>query len=77
MAFTYSRAVRFEDVDAARIVFFARIFNYCHEAMEAFFGSVSGGYVDLILNRGVGFPVVHLESDFSAPPGLTSFQHHR
>ena len=65
--FTYTRAVRFEDVDAARIVFFARFFNYCHEAMEAFFGTLAGGYVDLILKRGIGFPVVHLEADFASP----------
>lgn len=35
--------------------------------MEAFFAPISGGYVDLIVNRGIGFPVVHLESDFSSP----------
>jgi 4-hydroxybenzoyl-CoA thioesterase len=67
MAFRFTRAVRFEDVDAARIVFFARYFNYCHEAMEAFFAALPDGYPHLILKRGVGFPVVHLESDFSSP----------
>lgn len=67
MAYRFTRAVRFEDVDVARIVFFARFFNYCHEAMEAFFGALPHGYPDLILKRSVGFPVVHLESDFSSP----------
>ena len=63
----YDRAVSFEDVDAAGIVFFARYFGYCHEAMERFFGGVPGGYVGLITKRRIGFPAVHLESDFTAP----------
>ncbi len=32
------REVRFEDVDPAQIVFFARFLSYAHEAMERFFG---------------------------------------
>lgn len=63
----YDRAVSFEDVDAAGIVFFARYFSYCHEAMERFFGGVPGGYLGLITKRRIGFPTVHLETDFAAP----------
>lgn len=63
----YERPVRFEEVDAAGIVFFARFFNYCHEAMEAFFDPVPGGYVGLITKRKVGFPAVHLAADYHAP----------
>jgi 4-hydroxybenzoyl-CoA thioesterase len=63
----YDRAVSFEDVDAAGIVFFARYFGYCHEAMERFFGGVPGGYVGLITKRRIGFPTVHLETDYTAP----------
>ena len=59
----YERPVRFDEVDAAGIVFFARFFGWCHEAMEQFFG----GYVDLITNRKIGFPSVHLETDYTAP----------
>lgn len=67
MAFLYRRAVRFEEVDAAGIAFFARFFNWCHEAMERLFDGVPGGYVDLITRRRIGFPAVHLTADWRAP----------
>jgi 4-hydroxybenzoyl-CoA thioesterase len=63
----YERPVRFEDVDAAGIVFFARILGYCHEAMEALFSPLEGGYVRLITERRLGLPTVHVETDFTAP----------
>src|SRR4029453_13963642 len=65
--FVYERPVRFEDVDAAGIVFFARYLNYCHEAMESFFGALDGGYVRLITQRHIGLPAVHVEINFPAP----------
>ncbi len=67
MAVTFDHAVRFEEVDAAGIVFFARFFNWCHDAMECFFGGLSGGYVELITKRRIGFPTVHLTADWKAP----------
>jgi 4-hydroxybenzoyl-CoA thioesterase len=63
----HERAVRFEDVDAAGIVFFARFLGYAHEAMEAFFAAADGGYVGLITERRMGFPAVRVEVDFQAP----------
>lgn len=63
----FDRPVRFEDVDAAGIVFFARYLNYCHEAMERFFDGVEGGYVDLITRRKIGFPAVHVDAEWKAP----------
>lgn len=63
----YRRAVRFEDVDAARILFFGRFFSYAHEAMERFFDDVEGGYVGLITRREIGLPAVKIESTFHAP----------
>jgi 4-hydroxybenzoyl-CoA thioesterase len=65
--FVYERSVRFEEVDAAGIVFFARYLNYCHEAMEAFFAPLDGGYVRLVNERKIGLPAVHVEIDFTAP----------
>jgi 4-hydroxybenzoyl-CoA thioesterase len=65
--FVYERPVRFEDVDAAGIVFFARFFNACHEAMEAFFGAIDGGYARLITERKVGVPAVKVEAQYKAP----------
>lgn len=63
----HERPVRFEDVDAAGILFFARFFIYCHEAMERFFEDVPGGYSAIIIERKIGFPAVHVASDFTAP----------
>jgi 4-hydroxybenzoyl-CoA thioesterase len=63
----YERPVRFEEVDAAGIVFFARFLNYGHEALEAFFAPLDGGYVSLVMNRRIGVPAVHVECDFRSP----------
>lgn len=63
----HERAVRFEEVDAAGIVFFGRFMEYCHEAMERFFDGVAGGYVELIMKRRIGFPAVRIEATWSAP----------
>lgn len=65
--FTYERAVRFEEVDAAGIVFFARFFNYCHEAMEALLSPVDGAYAGLIVDRRIGLPAVRVEAEFRTP----------
>ena len=65
--FVYERAVRFEDVDAASIVFFSRFLSYCHEAMEAMLAPLDGGYAALIVDRRQGMPAVRVEADFAAP----------
>ncbi len=59
--------IKFEDVDAANIVFFARFLNYAHEAMERFFAPLEGGYAGLILQRRIGLPAVRVEADYAAP----------
>jgi 4-hydroxybenzoyl-CoA thioesterase len=63
----FQRPIKFEEVDAANIVFFARFVTYAHEAMECFFGELDGGYAGLILGRRVGFPAVHVDIEFKAP----------
>lgn len=63
----FERHVKFEEVDAAGIVFFARFVAYAHDAMEHFFAGLKGGYAGLILERRVGLPAVHVEMSFSAP----------
>jgi len=65
--FVYERPVRFEDVDAARIVFFPKFLAYCHEAMEAMLASLDGGYAGLVVGRQIGMPAVRVEADFEAP----------
>jgi 4-hydroxybenzoyl-CoA thioesterase len=64
---TYERPIRFEEVDAARILFFARFLNIAHEAMENFFAGLAGGYSHLITEREVGLPAVDVKMAFHAP----------
>lgn len=64
---TLRRPVRFEEVDAAGILFFARYGAYSHEAMERVFDGLPGGYVDMITRRGIGFPAVATACEFRAP----------
>lgn len=61
------RPIRFEEVDAAGIVFFAHHLAYAHEAMERFFAPLEGGYAGLILGRRIGLPAVRVEADYKAP----------
>lgn len=63
----YERPVRFEEVDAAGIVFFGRFSSWVHEAMEHFFAPLEGGYAHLIVGRKVGLPAVKLTFEFSRP----------
>ncbi len=65
--FVFRRPVRFAEVDAAGIVFFPRYHEYCHDALEAFFGELPGGYAALFRERHLGVPTVHLETDFKSP----------
>lgn len=63
----FERAVRFEEVDPASIVFFGRFSEYAHEAMEHFFCAIEGGYPGLIVKRRIGLPAVRFEAKFFAP----------
>ncbi len=63
----YEREVRFQDIDAASLVFFPHFLTYAHEAMERFFDPVEGGYVGLIRDRRIGLPAVRIDTQFFAP----------
>jgi 4-hydroxybenzoyl-CoA thioesterase len=65
--FLFRRPVRFAEVDAARLVFFARYADYCHEALEALFAELPGGYARLTLEQDIGIPTVRIAFEFEAP----------
>lgn len=65
--FEHRRAVGWSDVDAAGIVYYPRFLEYCHEAIEAMFGELEGGYAALTMQRKIGVPTVHVEANFRAP----------
>lgn len=65
--FVHRHRVRFDEVDAAGIVYFARFFTWCHDAMEAMLAPLDGGYTALVTTRRLGLPAVHVEADYRAP----------
>lgn len=61
------RAVAFQEVDAAGLVFFPHFLTYAHEAMEQLFATLEGGYHRLVMQRRLGLPAVRVVVDYSAP----------
>jgi 4-hydroxybenzoyl-CoA thioesterase len=59
--------VRFGDVDHAGIVYYPRFYIYFHEAFEDFFNQDNDAYVQMFDVDRIGFPTVHVETDFKAP----------
>lgn len=67
VGFSHELRVRFQDVDAAGIVFFARILDYCHDAYVAFL-EAAGCPLDASLRESRWMaPLVHAEADFIRP----------
>lgn len=67
MSFIYDRTVRFQDTDAAGVVYFANMLSMCHEAYEA---SLEAAGVDLKTFFGpsdLAMPIVHASVDFLKP----------
>ncbi|MEO7793999.1 MAG: thioesterase family protein [Thermoanaerobaculia bacterium] len=68
MAFRTPLHVRFGDLDPAGIVYYPRFMHFCHVAMEEFFHDAIGtDYPTLLRDHGIGFPVVHLATDYHRP----------
>jgi YbgC/YbaW family acyl-CoA thioester hydrolase len=68
MAFTSVQKIRFDDVDGAGIVYYPQFFHLCHAAFEDFFDNAAPvSYPELVRDRRLGFPTVHIESEFKAP----------
>jgi 4-hydroxybenzoyl-CoA thioesterase len=67
LAFRTQIEVRFGDIDHAGIVYYPQFFIYFHEAFEDFFNHNGFAYHRLLDQRKVGFPTVHIETDYKAP----------
>jgi 1,4-dihydroxy-2-naphthoyl-CoA hydrolase len=67
MPFTYHRTVRFQDTDAAGVVYFANVLAICHEAYEASLGASGIHLKDFFTHPSVAFPIVHASVDFFRP----------
>jgi 1,4-dihydroxy-2-naphthoyl-CoA hydrolase len=67
MSFSYHRTVRFQDTDAAGVVYFANLLSICHEAYEESLRTSDINLKDFFTNPQVAFPIVHASVDFLRP----------
>ncbi|MDJ0797044.1 MAG: thioesterase family protein [Calothrix sp. MO_167.B12] len=67
MSFIYHRTVRFQDTDAAGVVYFANALAICHEAYEESLEISGINLQDFFGNSSLAFPIVHSSIDFLRP----------
>ncbi|MFO0171527.1 MAG: acyl-CoA thioesterase, partial [Aphanizomenon sp.] len=67
MAFAYYYTVRFQDTDAAGVVYFANGLRICHEAYEVSLAASGINLKSFFTNSSVAFPIVHANVDFFRP----------
>lgn len=67
MSFTHHRTVRFQDTDAAGVVYFANVLSICHEAYEASLAASGIELKSFFNNPIAAIPVVHASVDFFRP----------
>jgi 1,4-dihydroxy-2-naphthoyl-CoA hydrolase len=67
MPFTSSRTIRFQDTDAAGVVYFANVLGICHEAYEESLAASGINLKSFFTNSTVAIPIVHASVDFFRP----------
>lgn len=65
--FRWAMPVRFQDVDAAGIVFFARFADYVHDAYVALLDELGAGLASVLREKSWAAPIRHVELDYFAP----------
>jgi 1,4-dihydroxy-2-naphthoyl-CoA hydrolase len=65
--FAMPRAVRFQDVDAAGVIFFPRVLEYFHDAYLALLEARGFGLPRALRESPYGFPIAHAEADYLRP----------
>ena len=66
--YTAEFAVRFGDIDQARVMYYPRFFHYFHQALERWFDEALGvSYSELVIQQNIGFPSVKVDTEFTAP----------
>ncbi len=65
--YVHQAKVKFQDVDAAGIVFYPRILEYCHEAFAAFLDAQHMGLERIMAEATWLLPITHAELDFYRP----------
>jgi 1,4-dihydroxy-2-naphthoyl-CoA hydrolase len=66
-AFREARLVRFQDVDAAGIIFFVRVLEYFHDAYVSFLERAGHPLHIVLADRRWAAPLRHAEADYLSP----------
>lgn len=66
-AFAETRAIRFQDVDAAGIIFYPRLLEYCHDTLVAFFAAAGAPLHENLRAPTWLAPIRHAEADYFKP----------
>ena len=67
MPFETQLIVAFNDIDAAGIVYFGTVFDYCHRAYERVLEAIDIPLPHILNNERWAMPLVHAEADYVAP----------
>jgi 1,4-dihydroxy-2-naphthoyl-CoA hydrolase len=67
MPFSHNRTVRFQDTDAAGVVYFANVLSICHEAYEASLAASGINLKSFFNNPTAAIPIIHASVDFLRP----------
>jgi len=66
--FVFRRPIRWDEIDAAGLVYFPKVVALAHEAMERMLqDAIPGGYAHFVVDQKIGLPCVHVASDFESP----------
>lgn len=65
--FAFRRPVLFQDVDAARVVYFAHFFSYFHDTYVAWLASLGLDLPSVLAEGKWIAPLVHAEADYTHP----------
>jgi 1,4-dihydroxy-2-naphthoyl-CoA hydrolase len=65
--FTCTRIVRFQDTDAAGVVYFANLLSICHEAYESSLAASGIDVKTFFSGSEVAIPITHTSADFLKP----------
>ena len=68
MAVNLQRRVDYPMLDSANIAYFPRIYDLAHRFFEECWEEMCGiSYPEMINDKKIGFPIVHIETDFISP----------
>jgi 1,4-dihydroxy-2-naphthoyl-CoA hydrolase len=67
VSFSIELPVRFQDVDAGGVLFFGRIYDYCHHAYEEFWGAEGIDRAHFFAGAPFLVPIAHSEADYRRP----------